>query len=69
MSAKVFELPPVLREAVTAARSRMVGHTTSPFALPIVDPEVTAWAKQLVASGDLRRAIEDVAAQDLDLAS
>ncbi len=69
MSAKVFELPPLLREAVTATRSRMVSRAAAPFALPEVAPEVTAWAKQLVASGDLRRAIEDIAAQDPDLAS
>jgi hypothetical protein len=69
VSAKIFDLPPLLREAVTVARAKMVNRETAPFVLPDVAPEVTAWAKHLVASGDLRRAIEDIASQDPDLAS
>jgi hypothetical protein len=69
MNAKTFELPMSLRDAVAAARSQMTSRTVAPFVLPHVAPEVTAWAKALVASGELQRAIEDVAAQDSDLAS
>jgi hypothetical protein len=69
MTVDLATLPAPLAEAVRAARSRRQGFTPKPFSRRQPDPELRAWAREVIESGDLATAIAEVAAEDPDLRS
>lgn len=62
-------LPSELARSVRAARRRRGDVAAKPFVSKGVDPVIGAWAKSIVASGELDAAIAEVASSEPDLAS
>ena len=62
-------LPPELARSVRAARRRRGEVVAKPFVSKGLDPVIGAWAKSIVASGELDAAIAEVASSDPDLLS
>ena len=69
MSVDLGTLPAQLAEAVRAVRLRRTEVPTKPFAFERPDPEIEAWAKHVMASGDLDAAIAEVEAAEPELRS
>lgn len=63
-------LPAPLADAVRAARRRRAaGDAPKPFVSTGPDPLIGGWAREVVQSGELDAAIDEVSAADPDLAS
>ena len=69
VSVDLDQLPSDLADAVRRARLRLPAGTVRPFRAFEVDADIRAWAIELVRSGELRAAIDEVAASDPDLRS
>ena len=69
MSINVRDLPPDVATAVARARAAIPAREFVPIDTTPLSPEFAAWARDLVASGDLKRALLEVAATDPELAT
>lgn len=72
MTPRTRNRSPEVEELVQRIRARRAakGWKPTPFVpLPPLPPEEAAWLREFIDSGDLRRALDAVAADDPELAS
>ena len=69
MTAKLADLPAKLAEAVRTARADLPEMKAHGRPAPMItDPALREWIREFSASGELAAAIQDIAANDADLA-
>ena len=69
MAADVRDLPEALRDAAARARAAVPKHAVVPIDVTPLPEKFQQWAREFVATGELRRALDEAAAGDPDLAS
>ena len=69
MSTTLADLPSTLADAVQMARAALPSRPRYGLPTPVItDPELRAWVAEYSSSGELAKALADVAASDPDLA-